>query len=168
MSNPKVSIIIPHWNGIEVLSECLESLAQTKYSNIEIIIVDNASTDGSSDWIAINFPEVIVVNNNKNYGYAGGCNRGAQVATGDYLVFLNNDTIQDQGWLDPLVDFLNLNPTVAAVQPKILNYFDRGKFDYAGGAGGWLDILGYPFARGRVFLEQEQDKGQYNSIRPIF
>ena len=87
MSNPKVSIIIPHWNGIEVLSECLESLVQTQYSNIEIIVVDNASTDGSADWIVINFPEVIVVNNNKNYGYAGGCNRGAKVARGDYLVF---------------------------------------------------------------------------------
>ena len=117
--------------------------------------MDNASTDGSSDWIAINFPEVIVVNNNKNYGYAGGCNRGAKVARGDYLVFLNNDTIQDKGWLDPLVDFLNLNPKVAAAQPKILNFFDQEKFDYAGGSGGWLDILGYPFARGRIFLEQE-------------
>ena len=168
MSNLKVSIIIPHWNGIEVLSECLESLVQTQYSNIEIIVVDNASTDGSSDWIAINFPEVIVVNNNKNYGYAGGCNRGAKVARGDYLVFLNNDTIQDKGWLDPLVDFLNLNPKVAAAQPKILNFFDQEKFDYAGGSGGWLDILGYPFARGRVFLEQERDTGQYNTIRPIF
>ena len=168
MSNLKVSIIIPHWNGIEVLSECLESLLQTQYSNIEIIVVDNASTDGSSDWIAINFPEVIVVNNNKNYGYAGGCNRGAKVARGDYLVFLNNDTIQDKGWLDPLVDFLNLNPKVAAAQPKILNFFDQEKFDYAGGSGGWLDILGYPFARGRIFLEQEKDTGQYNTIRPIF
>ena len=159
MSNPKVSIIIPHWNGIEILSDCLESLAQTEYTNLEIIVVDNASTDGSSDWVNINYPSVKLIENDQNYGYAGGCNRGANVATGDFLVFLNNDTIQDSKWIDTLVDFLSLNSNIAAVQPKILNFFDQAKFDYAGGAGGWLDILGYPFARGRVFLEQEKDAG---------
>ena len=168
MSNPKVSIIIPHWNGIEILSECLDSLTQTEYSDKEIIVVDNASTDGSPDWVNINYPSVKLIENDQNYGYAGGCNRGADAATGDYLIFLNNDTIQDPKWIDPLVDFLDLNPDVAAVQPKILNFFDQTKFDYAGGAGGWLDILGYPFARGRVFLEQEQDMGQYDKMRPIF
>ncbi|GIS57309.1 MAG: hypothetical protein CM1200mP1_12470 [Candidatus Neomarinimicrobiota bacterium] len=159
MSNSKVSIIIPHWNGIEILSDCLESLAQTEYTNLEIIVVDNASTDGSPDWVNINYPSVKLIENDRNYGYAGGCNRGAGVATGDYLVFLNNDTIQHSKWIDTLVDFLDLNSNVAAVQPKILNFFDQSKFDYAGGAGGWLDILGYPFARGRVFLEQEKDAG---------
>ena len=168
MSNPKVSIIIPHWNGIEILSECLDSLTQTEYSDKEIIVVDNASTDGSPDWVNINYPSVKLIENDQNYAYAGGCNRGADAATGDYLIFLNNDTIQDPKWIDPLVDFLDLNPDVAAVQPKILNFFDQTKFDYAGGAGGWLDILGYPFARGRVFLEQEQDMGQYDKMRPIF
>ena len=94
MSNPKVSIIIPHWNGIEILSECLDSLTQTEYSNKEIIVVDNASTDGSSDWVNINYPSVKLIENDQNYGYAGGCNRGANAATGDYLTFLNNDTIK--------------------------------------------------------------------------
>jgi GT2 family glycosyltransferase len=168
MKNPKVSIIIPHWNGIDILSECLESLLQTDYHNLEIIVVDNASTDGSPDLISLNFPQVKLLENSQNYGYAGGCNRGAEIADGDYIVFLNNDTIQDSKWISPLVDFLNLNPKVAAVQPKILNFYDREKFDYAGAAGGWLDILGFPFARGRVFNEQEKDKGQYNKIRPVF
>jgi GT2 family glycosyltransferase len=168
MENPKVSIIIPHWNGIDILSECLESLLQTDYHNLEIIVVDNASTDGSPDLISLNFPQVKLLENSQNYGYAGGCNRGAEIADGDYIVFLNNDTIQDSKWISPLVDFLNLNPKVAAVQPKILNFYDREKFDYAGAAGGWLDILGFPFARGRVFNDQEKDKGQYNKIRPVF
>ena len=168
MAQPLISVIIPHWNGVEVLSECLESLAETKYPNMEIIVVDNASTDGSPDWISLNFPQVKLIENDQNYGCAGGCNRGAKTAEGEYLVFLNNDTIQDHHWLDGLVDFMNLNPNVAAVQPKILNFFEQTKFDYAGGAGGWLDILGYPFARGRVFLEQEKDTGQYDTIRPIF
>ena len=168
MKNPKVSIIIPHWNGIDILSECLESLLQTDYHNLEIIVVDNASTDGSPDLISLNFPQIKLLENSQNYGYAGGCNRGAEIADGDYIVFLNNDTIQDSKWISPLVDFLNLNPKVAAVQPKILNFYDREKFDYAGAAGGWLDILGFPFARGRVFNDQEKDKGQYNKIRPVF
>ena len=168
MPNPLVSIIIPHWNGIDVLSECLESLAQTQYDPFEIIVVDNASTDGSPDWVSLNYPQMKLIENDQNYGYAGGCNRGAKAATGDYLVFLNNDTIQDPNWLSPLADFLNLNPKVAAVQPKVLNFFDRTQFDYAGGAGGWIDVLGFPFARGRVFQELETDEGQYNAMRPIF
>ena len=168
MVQPLVSVVIPHWNGVEVLSECLESLSETKYPNMEIIVVDTASTDGSPDWVRLNFPQVKLIENDQNYGYAGGCNRGAKTAEGEYLVFLNNDTIQDHHWLDGLVDFMNLNSNVAAVQPKILDFFERTKFDYAGGAGGWLDILGFPFARGRVFLEQERDNGQYDKMRPIF
>ena len=168
MPNPLVSVIIPHWNGIDVLSECLESMAQTQYDPFEIIVVDNASTDGSPDWVSLNYPQMKLIENDQNYGYAGGCNRGAKAATGDYLVFLNNDTIQDPNWLSPLADFLNLNPKVAAVQPKVLNFFDRTRFDYAGGAGGWIDVLGFPFARGRVLQELETDEGQYNAMRPIF
>ena len=168
MVQPLVSVVIPHWNGVEVLSECLESLSETKYPNMEIIVVDNASTDGSPDWVSLNFPQVKLIENDQNYGYAGGCNRGAKTAEGEYLVFLNNDTIQDHHWLAGLVDFMNLNSNVAAVQPKILDFFERTKFDYAGGAGGWVDILGFPFARGRVFLEQERDNGQYDKMRPIF
>tara|TARA_S200000501_G_scaffold362636_1_gene392353 strand:- start:283 stop:1320 length:1038 start_codon:yes stop_codon:yes gene_type:complete len=168
MSSPKVSVIIPHWNGIEILSECLESLLQSTYQDLEIIVVDNASSDSSVDWLSINFPQVVLIENDKNYGYAGGCNKGAKVANGEYLLFLNNDTVHQHDYIDKLADFLNLNPKVAAVQPKILNYYNKQNFDYAGGAGGWLDVLGYPFARGRVFLEQEVDLGQYDKIRPIF
>jgi len=98
MSNSKISLIIPHWNGIDVLSECLDSLAQTEYSNFEIIVVDNASTDGSPDWVSLNFPQIKLIENNQNYGYAGRCNRGAKVASGDYLVFLNNDTVQEKNF----------------------------------------------------------------------
>ena len=168
MNHPLISVIIPHWNGIEVLSECLESLVQTAYPNFEIIVVDNASTDGSPDWVSLNFPQVKLIENDQNYGYAGGCNRGAESADGDYFVFLNNDTVQDHHWLGSLADFMNLNPNVAAVQPKILNFFDRTKFDYAGGSGGWLDVLGFPFARGRVFFDRENDEGQYDRMCPVF
>ena len=89
-----VSIIIPHWNGIDVLSECLDSLKQTDYPNFEIIVVDNASTDGSGDWIKDHHPQIKLINNDQNYGYSGGCNRGIHQADGDLVVFLNNDTVQ--------------------------------------------------------------------------
>ena len=168
MPNTKVSVIIPHWNGIDVLSECLDSLGKSTYKNIEIIVVDNASTDGSQDWIRSNHPNIILVQNSSNLGYAEGCNVGAESSSGEYLIFLNNDTVQNENWIESLVDFLNLNRNVAAVQPKILNYFDRTKFDYAGGCGGWIDVLGFPFARGRLFLNLEKDEGQYEKIRPIF
>ena len=168
MPNTKVSVIIPHWNGIDVLSECLDSLGKSTYKNIEIIVVDNASSDGSQDWIRSNHPNIILVQNKSNLGYAEGCNVGAKSSSGEYLIFLNNDTVQNENWIESLVDFLNLNRNVAAVQPKILNYYDRMKFDYAGGCGGWIDVLGFPFARGRLFLNLEEDHGQYEKIRPIF
>lgn len=168
MPNTKVSVIIPHWNGIDVLSECLDSLGKSTYKNIEIIVVDNASSDGSQDWVRSNHPNIILVQNKSNLGYAEGCNVGAKSSSGEYLIFLNNDTVQNENWIESLVDFLNLNRNVAAVQPKILNYFDRTKFDYAGGCGGWIDVLGFPFARGRLFLNLEKDEGQYEKIRPIF
>ncbi|MDP7666309.1 MAG: glycosyltransferase family 2 protein, partial [Candidatus Poseidoniia archaeon] len=165
---PRVSVIIPHWNGIEILSDCLDSLTKSTYPNLEIVVVDNASTDGSPEWVAENHPDVKLVRCDENHGYAGGCNRGAEVAKGEFLLFLNNDTVHEPGWIEPLVESMEVNETVAAVQPKILNYFERNKFDYAGGAGGALDILCFPFVRGRVFFELEEDEGQYDGAAEIF
>ena len=166
--NVKVSIIIPHWNGIETLSECISSLLKTKHDSYEIIVVDNNSTDGSQTWIKNTYPQIRLIENDKNYGYAGGCNRGALDANGDYLVFLNNDTIQDPDWIKHLEIILEKEKKIAAVQPKILNYYNNNIFDYAGGSGGYLDIFGFPFARGRIFSRQEKDVGQYNDSRQCF
>ena len=167
-SNVLVSIIIPHWNGIETLSECLTSLTKTNYKPFEIIVVDNCSTDGSQEWVKANYPNITLIENSENYGYAGGCNHGIKATNGELVVFLNNDTIQDPMWLSHLVDFILQNPEIAALQPKILNYFDKSIFDYAGGAGGYMDIFGFPFARGRIFIEQEKDQGQYNNNKQCF
>ena len=167
-SNVLVSIIIPHWNGIETLSECLTSLTKTNYKPFEIIVVDNSSTDGSQEWVKVNYPNITLIENSENYGYAGGCNHGIKATNGELVVFLNNDTIQDSMWLSHLVDFILQNPKIAALQPKILNYFDKSIFDYAGGAGGYMDVFGFPFARGRVFIEQERDQGQYDNNKQCF
>ncbi len=165
---PSVSIIIPHWNGIDVITECLESLHKTIYPNIETIVVDNNSTDESVKHIRKNFPNVIIFENEQNEGYAGGCNRGAEIAKGEYLLFLNNDTIHEPNWIEPLVQLLEKNPRTSAVQPKLLNYYQKNLFDYAGAAGGMMDILVFPFARGRIFNEQEIDTNHYNSNKEVF
>ena len=166
--NYQISIIIPHWNGIKVLSECLASLKKSTFKSFEIIIVDNASKDGSQDWIKENYPDITLLENKMNYGYAGGCNRGAEIAKGKYLLFLNNDTIQKPDWLEPLYNRIDSNENISAIQPKILNYYEKDVFDYAGGAGGHLDLFCYPFARGRIFFDQEKDIGQYDKAQKCF
>ncbi len=163
-----VSIIIPHWNGVEVLQECLTSLRRTSYPEVEIIVVDNASSDDSVSYVKQHFPSVHVVENEENLGYAGGCNRGALEARGEILVFLNNDTIQEPDWLEPLCAVFTEYPEVAAAQPKIRNYYQRDLFDYAGGAGGEMDMFCFPYARGRIFTTQETDQGQYDTAAEIF
>jgi len=165
---PLVSIIIPHWNGIDVIAECLKSLQKTTYPNLEIIVVDNNSTDDSVNHIRKNFPKVILYENGLNEGYAGGCNRGSEIAKGEYLLFLNNDTIHKPNWIEPLIQLLGKNTKIVSVQPKILNYYQKDLFDYAGGAGGMMDILVFPFAIGRIFNKQEVDTNQYNSKKEIF
>ena len=170
MSNKKsiVSIVIPHWNNVEILSECLESISATDFDNFEIIVVDNASSDNSVSWVKSNYPNVKLIENDKNYGYAGGCNIGAEAASGDFLIFLNNDTVQEKDWISNLIRTINSDDKIAAVQPKILNYYDRNVFDYAGGSGGHMDIYCFPFARGRIFSFQENDEGQYNNKEKCF
>jgi len=165
---PTVSIIIPHWNGIETLSECIDSLLKSTFGSYEIIVVDNASSDGSQAWIKESYPNIKLLENDRNYGYAGGCNRGADEASGEFLVFLNNDTIQKSDWLHYLVELMQKDNTIAAAQPKILNYYHKNIFDYAGGSGGYMDMFCFPYARGRLFLEQEEDQGQYNDAKKCF
>ena len=135
-----VSIIIPHYNGEDLLYNCIDSI----YKNIsikefELIVVDNASTDDSINRIKSSFESVKIISSNSNLGYSGGCNLGATHASGKYLLFLNNDTEHSSEWIEKLVHFLDSNSNIAAVQPKILNIYNKKLFDYAGGAGGFID-----------------------------
>ena len=115
-----VSIIIPHWNGIDVLSECIDSLNNTKYSNFEIIVVDNASSDDSVKWINNNHPNIIIVENDQNYGYAGGCNRGIKISQGEYIVFLNNDTIVTPDFISEMIPIIEKDDKIAICQSLLL------------------------------------------------
>ena len=168
MSSPPVSIIIPHFNGETILTDCLTSLSMTEYSPFEIILVDNGSTDQSVNLVKKKFPAVRVIQNKSNLGYAGGCNAGLQASTAKYAVLLNNDTVQEPDWLRNLVDEAEKTTTAGAWMPKLLYIKDHQIFDYSGAAGGLIDIFGYPFAYGRLFFTVETDSGQYDHQQKIF
>lgn len=164
----KVSIIIPHHRGFNILDDCIGSLQKSNYKNYETIIVDNNSQDNSIEKIKNKFPEVKIISLKENLGYAGGCNMGAVESNGEFLLFLNNDTTHEPNWLQPLVDLMNSDPTIGSIQPKVKNIHNNQEFDYAGGSGGFIDLFCFPFIRGRVFSHIEIDKGQYNNQIEIF
>ena len=130
--------------------------------------MDNGSEDQSVKMVRSDFPDVKIIESKKNLGYAGGCNLGAAAAASPYLLFLNNDTVQHPDWLSPLVETMETDPDISSVQPRIRNYNQQEYFDYAGAAGGKMDILVFPFARGRIFDTVEKDEGQYDDRREIF
>ena len=164
-----VSIIIPHYNGGDLLYNCIDSIyGSIVLKDFEIIVVDNGSTDNSINRVKNNFQDVKIISSNSNLGYSGGCNLGATHASGKYLLFLNNDTEHSNEWIEKLVYFLDSNQNIAAVQPKILNIHNKKLFDYAGGAGGFIDKFCFPFAQGRIFHTLEEDHNQYNNPSRIF
>lgn len=169
---PLVDIIIPHYNGVQILDQCLLTLEKTTYPNYRVTIVDNGTTDESLRLATSKYKWIEVVSPGENLGYAGGCNFGFWKTHGKYVVFLNNDTEQEPDWLLKLVEFAETDEKIGALQPKILSIQARNRgervFDYAGAAGGLIDNLGYPYSRGRVFDTLEQDRGQYDDIREIF
>ena len=168
MAAPRVSIVIVSWNARSLLERCLPSVLATDYPNVEVLLADNASTDGSAAWVAREHPSVTIVRHPENWLFARGNNAALPHATGEYVVLLNNDVEVPPDWLAPLVDVLETNPDVGAVQPKLLQYDDHERFEYAGAAGGYLDRVGYPFTRGRLFDTMEPDHGQYDTAQDIF
>ena len=168
MAAPSVSIVIVTWNAKSVVQQCLPSVVATDYPEFEIIVADNASTDGTAAWIAREHPSVKIVRHPDNWRFCRGNNAALPHATGEFVVLLNNDVEVPPGWLWPLVDAATAAPDVAAVQPKMLQYDDHDRFEYAGAAGGYLDRAGYPFTRGRLFDTMERDRGQYDDARDVF
>lgn len=165
--NPKYSIIIVTWNALEHLQRFLPSVIKTDHSSFEIIIADNASVDGSAEWVEENYPKCRIIKMEKNFGYCGGNNRAANHAKGEILIFLNNDAETDIAWLSAM-DESFLDPDVGIVQPKIRSAEQPDYFEYAGAAGGYIDKMGYPFCMGRIFDHVEKDEGQYDEPVEIF
>lgn len=159
-------MVIPHYNGIDILKDCLESLYENDFKSFEILLIDNGSTDGSQEWVKSVHPDVKLIQNHENRGYAGGCNQGMELATAPFILLLNNDTVVPENFLEVLYTAISSDESIAAVQPKILSVQNPSRFDYSGAAGGELDIFGYPFARGRVFDDVEEDRDQYVPMTP--
>ena len=166
---PKVSVVILNYNGKNWLEKFLPNVIEhTTYPNSEIIIVDNASTDDSNSYLSQNFPQLRLVINIKNTGYAGGYNEALLKIESDYYVLLNSDVEVTKNWIEHVMKFMMLDKLMIACQPKILSYTEKNKFEYAGAAGGFIDKYGYPFCRGRLFDTCEEDNGQYDESGEIF
>jgi len=141
---------------------------KTAYDNFEIVVADNDSSDGSLEWVQLNYPNVSCIKLLTNLGFAGGYNEALRQLKSDYWVLLNSDVEVTVNWLQPMVDLMLSSPKIAAVQPKMLDYQNRTMFEYAGASGGYLDRWGYPLCRGRIFDSLEEDTGQYNDARQVF
>jgi hypothetical protein len=162
-----VAVVILNYNGEHFLRQFLPAVIEHS-EEAEIIVADNASTDQSVEIIKNEFPAVRLISLKSNYGFCGGYNKALQAVNADYYVLLNSDVEVTAHWLKPLIRLLDEQPDVAAVQPKIKSFHNKEYFEYAGAAGGFIDSLGYPFCRGRVFDEVEKDLGQYNDEKEIF
>lgn len=165
----KIALVILNWNGKQLLAKFLPSIIQySQLKNVEIYVADNASTDGSVAFLKTNFPTVKIVENSKNEGYAKGYNDALQHINADIYGLINSDIEVTSNWLEPIISVFKEEKKTAIIQPKILDYKKKDFFEYAGAAGGFIDKFGYPFCRGRVFYELEQDKQQYNNTADIF
>lgn len=165
----KVAVVILNWNGERFLKQFLPNVI--KYSQgdgIGVFVADNGSTDGSLALLETDFKEVIQVRLDKNYGFAEGYNRALQQIDSEYFVLLNSDVEVTEGWLTPMIHFMDSHSNAAACAPKLMDYSRNEYFEYAGAAGGFIDRFGYPFCKGRILSEIEIDKGQYDDISPVF
>ena len=164
----KIAIVILNWNGKKLLEQFLPSIVRFSSQDAEIYIADNASTDDSIKFIKEFYPAVKIVQNAKNGGYAKGYNDALQNIVADVFCLINSDVEVTENWLSPIISTFKNNPNTAIVQPKILDFKNKNKFEYAGAGGGFVDLFGYPYCRGRVFNNLEKDNNQFNDIIDIF
>lgn len=161
----KCSVVILNWNGEQMLKRYLPSVVRhSALPDCEVVVADNGSTDGSLRLLRRDFPSVRLITFRQNYGFAEGYNRALEQVDSTYTVLLNSDVEVTDGWLTPLIAYMDEHNDVAAVQPKILSDRDRTRFEHAGAAGGYLNRLGYPYCRGRILTWTAKDEGQYDSI----
>ena len=164
----KIAIVILNWNGVDMMRRYLTDVVNYSIvDNAVVYVADNASTDDSVEMLRSEYPQVKVILLEKNWGFAEGYNKALSQIEAEYYVLLNSDVKVTHHWLQPLVEFMDAHRDVAACQPKLLSIIDTDSFEYAGACGGFIDLYGYPFCRGRVFNTIESDKGQYDTAMPI-
>ena len=161
-----IAVAILNWNGLHHLKEFLPSVVINS-AEANIYLIDNGSTDNAVEWVKQTYPVVSIVALDANYGFCEGYNKGLSSLSEEFFILLNSDVEVTAGWLIPLQQLLTSNANIAACQPKLLDYKNKTAFEYAGGAGGFIDYLGVPFCKGRILQSLEEDKGQYNTPMPI-
>ena len=163
----KTAVVILNWNGKHWLEKFLANVIQNSL-NTEVIVADNNSTDESVAYLKENYPNIRIIHNDGNYGYAKGYNLALRQIDAEYFVLLNSDIQVTKDWTCPIIELMEKDQSIAACQPKILDYNNKNKFEYAGASGGFIDKFGYPFCRGRMFDDLEEDKEQYNDGTEVF
>jgi GT2 family glycosyltransferase len=168
MTVPSVAVVILNWNGKALLEQFLPGVMKSEYPDLQIIVGDNASTDDSVAFTKANYPDIKVMVNDHNYGFAEGYGKLLEQIEADYYVLLNSDVEVPANWIQPVIDAMQADDEIAAAQPKIKWQKSKTQFEYAGAAGGYLDLHGFPFCRGRLFDTVEEDNNQYNDQKEIF
>mgnify|MGYP000060561515 FL=1 len=163
----KLSIVILNWNGSDMMKKYLPTVIKHSEKDAKVIVADNASSDDSIEMLKRDFPEVDIIALDKNYGFAEGYNQALKKIDSEYYLLLNSDVEVTENWLQPLLKYMDEHQDVAACQPKLLSIYDKDSFEYAGASGGYIDKLGYPFCRGRIFDNVEKDNGQYDTVAEI-
>ncbi len=165
----QTAIVILNWNGQHYLEKFLPVLVRrSNLPGVSIVVADNGSDDDSVEWLRHHFPKVQIISLDKNYGFTGGYNRALRQVEADYYILLNSDVEVSENWLQPLIDNMESRPEAGVCMPKIRSHYRRSAFEYAGACGGFIDVFGYPFCRGRILSNIEEDNGQYNFDREIF
>ncbi len=164
----KLAIVILNWNGKSLLEKFLPSVIEHCPSYAKVFVADNGSVDDSHAFLKQHYSEVDFLPLGNNYGYTGGYNRSLQLIKAEYYVLLNSDIEVAPGWIEPVIEIMDKQTTIAACQPKILSWHQPAEFEYAGAAGGFIDQYGYPFCRGRIFDSLEKDEGQYDVFTNVF
>ncbi len=165
----KVAVVILNWNGRSLLERFVPTvLEHSGGPGVEVYVADNASTDDSVAFLKENYPEVRIIQNTENGGYSKGYNRSLAQISAEYYVLLNSDIEVSPNWIDPVIDLMESDEMISACQPKIKDLNRKDYFEYAGAAGGFIDLFGYPFCRGRIFSTLEKDQGQYDKVTEIF
>jgi GT2 family glycosyltransferase len=168
MNTPKVAIVILNWNGINHLRQFLPSVLSSVWPNLEIVVGDNGSTDGSVEFLKNTYPSITIIQNTENFGFTGGYNRVLAQVEADYYILLNSDVEVPPNWIAPVIALMESDPLIAVAAPKIKAYDQKNDFEHAGAAGGFIDSFGYPFCRGRIMYAVEEDKGQYEESGEVF
>jgi len=164
----KLAVVILNWNGQKYLEQFVPILLDRMPDYAELVVADNASTDDSVSFMKQRFPNVRIIENGRNEGFAKGYNVALRQVEAEYYCLLNSDIEVSEHWIEPCIELMDANEKIAAVQPKLLSFHNRDEFEYAGAAGGYIDKYGYPFCRGRVFGNVEKDHGQYDTEADVF